>query len=137
MASGPITSLQIDGEKGQQWQILFSWASKSLQMVTAAMKLRCLLFTRKSESEWCLTLCNPWTVAHQAPLSMEFSRQEYWIELPFPFPGESSQSRHWTWVSCIAGRFFTIWATSKALSYDKPRQCIKKAEKLLCWQRSL
>ena len=26
----------------------------------------------------CLTLCHPWTVAHQVPLSMEFSRQEYW-----------------------------------------------------------
>ena len=30
---------------------------------------------------------NPWTVAHQAPLSMEFSRKEYWSGLPFPFPG--------------------------------------------------
>ena len=30
----------------------------------------------------------PWTVAHQAPLSMEFSRQEDWSELPFPSPGE-------------------------------------------------
>ena len=29
----------------------------------------------------------PWTVAHQAPLSMEFFRQEYWNELPFPPPG--------------------------------------------------
>ena len=28
----------------------------------------------------------PWTVAHWAPLSMEFSRQEYWSELSFPFP---------------------------------------------------
>ena len=28
----------------------------------------------------------PWTVAHQAPLSMEFSRQEYWSGLPFPTP---------------------------------------------------
>ena len=28
----------------------------------------------------------PWTVAHQAPLSMDFSRQEYWSELPFPSP---------------------------------------------------
>ena len=28
----------------------------------------------------------PWTVAHQAPLSMEFSRQEYWSGFPFPFP---------------------------------------------------
>ena len=38
-ASGPITSWQIDGEKWKQWQILFSWAPKSLWMVTAAMKL--------------------------------------------------------------------------------------------------
>ena len=30
----------------------------------------------------------PWTAAHQAPLSMEFSRQEYWSGLPFPFPGD-------------------------------------------------
>ena len=29
-----------------------------------------------------------WTVAHQAPLSMGFSRQEYWSGLPFPFPGD-------------------------------------------------
>ena len=30
----------------------------------------------------------PWTVAHQAPLSMEFSRLEYWSEWPFPSPGD-------------------------------------------------
>ena len=30
----------------------------------------------------------PWTVAHQAPLSMEFSRQEYWGGEPFPSPGD-------------------------------------------------
>ena len=30
----------------------------------------------------------PWTVAHQLPLSMEFSRQEYWSGLPFPSPGD-------------------------------------------------
>ena len=29
---------------------------------------------------------SPWTVAHQAPLSIEFSRQEYWRGLPFPSP---------------------------------------------------
>ena len=33
-------------------------------------------------------LCNPWTVAHQAPPSMGFPRQEYWSGLPFPFPGD-------------------------------------------------
>ena len=34
------------------------------------------------------TLVTPWTVAHQAPLSMGFSRQEYWSGLPFPSPGD-------------------------------------------------
>ena len=42
MASGPITSFMANrcGKSGKQWQTLFSWAPKSLQMVTAAMKLK-------------------------------------------------------------------------------------------------
>ena len=61
----------------------------------------------------CPTLCHPWTVAHQAPLSMEFSRQEHWngsqslLQGIFPIQG--------TWVSYVAGRFFTIWVAREAL----------------------
>ena len=40
MASGPITSWQIDGKQWKQWQTLFFWAPKSLRMVIAAMKLK-------------------------------------------------------------------------------------------------
>ena len=40
MASSPITSWQIEGEKWKQWQVFFFWAPKSLQMVIAAMKLK-------------------------------------------------------------------------------------------------
>ena len=36
----------------------------------------------------CVTPCDPWTAARQVPLSMRFSRQEYWRGLPFPFPGD-------------------------------------------------
>ena len=36
----------------------------------------------------CPTLVSPWTVAHQGPLSMGFSRKEYWSGLPFPSPGD-------------------------------------------------
>ena len=46
----------------------------------------------------------PWTAAHQAPLSLGFSRQEYGSGLPFPSPGESLQSRDQTpvcFISCI------------------------------------
>ena len=34
------------------------------------------------------SLRTPWNIAHQAPLSMEFFRQEYWSRLPFPSPGD-------------------------------------------------
>ena len=41
----------------------------------------------------CPTLVIPWTVTHKAPLSMGFSRKEYWSGLPFPFPGDLSNPR--------------------------------------------
>ena len=44
--------------------------------------------TESEVAQSCLTLCDPWTVAHQAPPSMGFSRQEYWSGLPFPSPGD-------------------------------------------------
>ena len=39
-------------------------------------------------SQSCPSLCDPWTVAYQAPPSMGFSRQAYWSGLPFPSPGD-------------------------------------------------
>ena len=44
-----------------------------------------LLFSRQVVSN---TFATPWTVVHQAPLSMGFSRQEYWNGWPFPSPGD-------------------------------------------------
>ena len=43
-------------------------------------------------TQLCLTLCDPWTIAHQAPLSTEFSREGYWNGLPFPSPGDLTDS---------------------------------------------
>ena len=44
---------------------------------------------KMSVTQSCQTLCDPIDcVAHQASLSMEFSRQEYWSGLPFPSPGD-------------------------------------------------
>ena len=40
-----------------------------------------------SVAQLCLTLCDMWVVTHQTPLSMGFSRQEYWSGLPFPTLG--------------------------------------------------
>ena len=41
---------------------------------------------KMSVTQSCPTVCDPWTVAHQDPLSMQLFRQEYWSGLPFPSP---------------------------------------------------
>ena len=59
-----------------------------------------------------------WTAAYQAPLSMEFSRQEYWSGLPFPPPENLPNPQDWTHVSlspALVGGFFTTGATWEAL----------------------
>ena len=61
----------------------------------------------------------PWAVAHQAPLSMEFSRQEYWSGLPFPTPGDlphpGTESKSLA-SPALVGRFFTTAPPGKPLS---------------------
>ena len=50
----------------------------------------------------------PWTVARQAPLSMGFSRQEYWSGLPCPPPGDLPDPGIEPASLALAGEFFTI-----------------------------
>ena len=63
----------------------------------------------------------PWTIALQAPLSMELSRQEYWIGLPLPTlgdlpnPGIKPMSPEFP---ALAGRFFTTNATWEAPKHN-------------------
>ena len=61
----------------------------------------------------CPALGTPWTVAHQAPLSMGFPRQEYWSGLPFSFPGSDPGIEP---VSpALAGGFFLTEPPGKAI----------------------
>ena len=53
----------------------------------------------------------PCTIAHQAPLSMGFSRQEYCSGLPFPSPGDFSDPGIELTSPALAGRFFTTEPT--------------------------
>ena len=64
----------------------------------------------------CPTLCNPMTVARQAPLSMEFSRQEYWGGLSFPPPGDLPNPgiESTSPVSCTDRQILCHWATWEA-----------------------
>ena len=56
----------------------------------------------------------PWTIAYQVPLSMGFSRQEYWSGLPLPSPGDLPDPGIEPRSSGV-GRRFTIWATRESL----------------------
>ena len=67
----------------------------------------------------CPPLCDPMTIACQVPLSMGFSRQEYWSGLPFPTAGDlpNPEVEPASLMSpALAGRFFTTGATWEALS---------------------
>ena len=61
----------------------------------------CVCVSRSVESDSVIS----WTVVYQAPLSMEFSSQEYWSRLPFPSPGDLPDPGI---EQCIAGRLSTI-----------------------------
>ena len=50
---------------------------------------------------------SPWTAALQVPLSMEFSREEYWIGLPFLTPGDLPEPGIEPTSPALAGKFFT------------------------------
>ena len=66
------------------------------------------IFALSAQLLSCVQLCViPWTVAHKAPLSMRFSRQEYWSRLPFPSPGDIPDPEIKPASPALAGRFFT------------------------------
>ena len=85
----------------------------------------------------CPTLVTLWTVGHQASLSMGFPRWHYCSRLPFRSPGDLPNPGIKPWspelqaVSCIAGEFFTDWATfSKAPQvFGRQKHVIKRVLK--------
>ena len=58
-------------------------------------------------AQLCPTLCDPATVAHQAPLSMVFPRQEYWSKLPLTPPRDLPNTGIKSTSPALAGGFFT------------------------------
>ena len=105
MVSSPITSWQIDGETVETVADFIILGSKITaecdcsheikrrlllrrKIMTKLLLLLLLLLSRFSHVRLCAT---PETEAHQAPLSMGFSRQEHWSVLPFPPPMHESE----------------------------------------------
>ena len=124
-ATAPYLGRGVSHQGHPSWP--WTWSSSSRPSYTrtqplVVLKIQiCVPTTSKVKSlsrGWLFV--TPWTVAHQAPPSMEFSRQEYWSGLPFLSPGhlpapEIKPGSH------IASRRFTIWATREP-SFHKSKR---------------
>ena len=74
-----------------------------------------LLLSCFSRVRLCVT---PQTAAHQAPLSLGFSRQEHWSGLPFPPP--MHQSEKWKWSRSVVSDSATPWTPRLLCPWDSP-----------------
>ena len=97
------SSARVRGHRGSLDALYFisyfwQWAVASYVFLHKIMIALCVLSC--CNRLW--LFASLWTVACQAPLSVGFSRQEYWSRLPFLPPGESSQPRDRTCVSCVS-----------------------------------
>ena len=101
----PFTLDSVHFMSWDKWIIICIHHYRMIQSICA------WVLSHFSRVQLCATL---WTIVHQAPLSMGFSKQEYWSGVVMPSPRGSSPSRDRTWISCLAGGFFTHWATWEA-----------------------
>ena len=69
----------------QGWE---QWACRKMPWNSSLLEMQSLVCLRAKSLQQCPTLCSLWITAHWAPLSMGFSRQEYWSELPPLSPAE-------------------------------------------------
>ena len=88
----------IDEETGSREATCWLWLTQWL--ITGRGQDRStstpsLLTSACIHTQSCPTLCNPMDWTHQVPLSMEYSRQEYWSGLPFPTPGHLPLNWEW------------------------------------------
>ena len=117
LSSCPNCSVSLQGvhwawDSKQRCYITVPTCSSQMALMTCWHE-SALLSSRSVVSSSFMT---PWTVAHQAPLSMRFPWQEYRSGSPFPSPGDLPDPGTEPKSPALAGRFFTIWAARKALS---------------------
>ena len=101
--SGCLEGLIVRGLQDQELLEYDCVTSVPRQRLCRGHTSRCCLVTQS-----CLTLATPWTVAPQAPLSMGFSRWEYWRGLPVPSPEDLPDPGMEPTSPALVGGFFTI-----------------------------
>ena len=93
----------------------FIYTSPKLESAQSSSKnyTVCVLAAQSFQTLW-----DPMYVACQAPLSMRFSRQEYWSGLLFPPSGDLPDHVIYPVSQALAGRFFIVWVTREAQLYS-------------------
>ena len=86
LAGGDFGESESVRRAGRQWEMPLGVSTTIRQMETQSSKVVCVRVL--SYFRHVQLFVTPWTVAHQAPLSVRFSRQEYWSGLPCPPPGD-------------------------------------------------
>ena len=141
-----VANLKSQNGLGQKW---FLWYQKEPWPGLFSWDLLCYLLTVKFLLVWSVTqsclFAAQWIVAHQASLSMEFSRQEYWSGLPFPIPGDHPNPgiKPISLASpALTGRFFTTAPPGKLINinrqninidmYTYTHQPLRKSSGYLC-----
>ena len=98
------------GSELQRYMFKISYSPWYSMCIICTVHMLLLLLSRFSRVRLCAT---PWTAAHQASLSLGFSRQEHWSELPFPSPMHASEK--WKWSRSVVSRvqlFTTPWTAA-------------------------
>ena len=88
----------------QTWLLLFTYLKP--KTINSDTGTKIIGVSMLSHNHFWL-IVTPWTVAHQAPLSMGFFRQKYWGGLPLPSPGDHPTSQDLPVSPVLVGQFFT------------------------------
>ena len=118
-----------------QWRRSFKTWSNKKPNVKLLEKNQILRHYRKSYARTVSPVqlfATPWTVAHQVPLSMGFSREDYWRGLPFPSPGDLPDPGSHPIPPAspaLAGRFFTTEPQSFETRLNNRSQMLNYLEK--------
>ena len=92
----------------------------------------CSVSSLKPKQDYLISLTvTPWTVAHRAPLSMGFSRQEYWSGLPCPSPGDLPNSGIESGSPALQADSFLSEPPGKPFQFLKVKYILKLIKKIL------
>ena len=114
------TNFGLDVGLEEVWRQIFTWtiqgSEKSCQKLWLKKERydyflggKAFAYTCVQSFSWVWLFVAQWTVICQAPVPVEFSRQEYWIKLPFPTPGNLQDSEIKLACPTLAGEFFITW----------------------------